>query len=239
MMPALSSRCRREATVARATLANRDSSSAPARGLSRISRIRSTSRASSGVGTSDTAAAYYDSTVDNGDSPVQNLPYGVFSTVDGRRRVGVAIGDRILDLSRTDVPYRADFEQPTLNTFMARGRAAWTEVREYLSENAESSEQTVQGATLHLPFEVADYVDFSSPQTPATNGGRILGPDAEPLSANWKHLPVGYHGRAGTVVVDGTPIVRPSGQTRSKGEPPAYGPTARLDIEAEVGFVVG
>src|SRR5262245_37934742 len=240
MMPALSSRCRREATVARATLANRDSSSAPARGLSRISRIRSTSRASSGVGTSDTAAAYYDSTVDYGDFPVQNLPYGVFSTVDGPRRVGVAIGDRILDLSRTDVPYREDFAQPTLNTFMARGRPAWDEVREYLTENAEGSARVeMKEATLHLPFEVADYVDFYSSEHHATNGGRILRPDTEPLSANWKHLPVGYHGRAGTVVVDGTPIVRPRGQTRSKGEPPAYGPTARLDIEAEVGFVVG
>src|SRR6185369_10769648 len=154
MMPALSNRCRRDATVARATLANRDSSSAPARGLSRISLIRSTSRASSGVGTSDTAAAYYDSTVEHGDFPVQNLPYGVFSTVDGRRRVGAAIGDRILDLSRMDVPYREDFEQPALNTFMARGRTAWEEVRAYLTENAENAaggEHTVtaSGATLH------------------------------------------------------------------------------------------
>jgi len=182
--------------------------------------------------------------VEHGDFPVQNLPYGVFSTVDGRRRVGAAIGDRILDLSRMDVPYREDFEQPALNTFMARGRTAWDEVRAYLTENAENAaggEHTVtaSGATLHLPFEVADYVDFYSSEQHATNGGRILRPDTEPLSANWKHLPVGYHGRAGTVVVSGTPIVRPSGQTRSKGEPPAYGPTARLDIEAEVGFVVG
>src|SRR5215510_9558072 len=164
MMPALSSLCRRDATVARATLANRDSSSAPARGLSRISRIRSTSRASSGVGTSDTAAAYYHSTVDYGDFPVQNLPYGVFSTVDSPRRVGVALGDRILDLSRTDVPYRDDFEQPTLNTFMARGKSAWDEVRAYLGEVAESANSSVpmSEARLHLPFEVADYVDFYS-----------------------------------------------------------------------------
>jgi fumarylacetoacetase len=179
--------------------------------------------------------------VDYGDFPVQNLPYGVFSTVDGRRRAGVAIGDRILDLSRTDVPYREDFEQASLNAFMARGRHAWDEVRAYLIETAEGSDRTVAAseATLHLPFEVADYVDFYSSEQHATNGGRILRPDTEPLSANWKHLPVGYHGRAGTVVVSGTPIVRPSGQSRSRGEPPTYGPTARLDIEAEVGFVVG
>jgi fumarylacetoacetase len=161
--------------------------------------------------------------------------------VDSRRRVGVAIGDRILDLSRMDVPYREDFEQATLNTFMARGRTAWDEVRAYLTEHAEGSEHTVTAseATLHLPFEVADYVDFYSSEHHATNGGRILRPDTEPLSANWKHLPVGYHGRAGTVVLSGTPIVRPNGQTRTRGEPPEYGPTARLDIEAEVGFVVG
>jgi fumarylacetoacetase len=94
-------------------------------------------------------------------------------------------------------------------------------------------------ATTHLPFEVADYVDFYSSEHHATNGGRILRPDGEPLSRNWKHLPVGYHGRAGTVVVSGTPIVRPRGQTRARGESPAYGPSQRLDVEAEVGFVVG
>ena len=179
--------------------------------------------------------------MDYGDFPVQNLPYGVFSTVDTGARVGVALGDRILDLSRTDVPYRSDFEQPALNTFMARGRSAWDEVRAYLADAAENVDTTVamSEARLHLPFEVADYVDFYSSEQHATNGGRILRPGAEPLSPNWKHLPVGYHGRAGTVVVSGTPIVRPRGQTRTPGEPPTYGPSNRLDIEAEVGFVVG
>jgi fumarylacetoacetase len=179
--------------------------------------------------------------VDNGDFPVQNLPFGVFSTVDTPPRVGVALGDGIIDLSRLDVPYRSDFEQPSLNAFMARGRAAWDEVRSYLGEAADSRGHVIKASQvrMHLPFEVADYVDFYSSEHHATNGGRILRPDTEPLSANWKHLPVGYHGRAGTVVVSGTPIVRPSGQTRTRGEPPAYGPSARLDIEAEVGFVVG
>jgi fumarylacetoacetase len=179
--------------------------------------------------------------VDNGDFPVQNLPFGVFSTVDTPPRVGVALGDGIIDLSRLDAPYRSDFEQPSLNAFMARGRAAWDEVRSYLGEAADSRGHVIKASQvrMHLPFEVADYVDFYSSEHHATNGGRILRPDTEPLSANWKHLPVGYHGRAGTVVVSGTPIVRPSGQTRTRGEPPAYGPSARLDIEAEVGFVVG
>ena len=179
--------------------------------------------------------------MDYGDFPVQNLPYGVFSTMDSPRRVGVAIGDQILDLSRLDVPYREDFEQPALNAFMARGRPAWDEVRAELTTAVQRGDHLVPmgQATLHLPFEVADYVDFYSSEHHATNGGRILRPDTEALSANWKHLPVGYHGRAGTVVVSGTPIVRPSGQTRSRGEPPTYGPSKRLDIEAEVGFVVG
>ncbi len=93
---------------------------------------------------------------------------------------------------------------------------------------------------LHLPFEVGDYVDFYSSEHHARSVGAIFRPGAEPLSPNWKHLPIGYHGRAGTVVVSGTPIVRPQGQSRPRpGEPPVFGPCQRLDIEAEIGFVVG
>lgn len=96
------------------------------------------------------------------------------------------------------------------------------------------------GVTLHLPFEVADYVDFYASEHHATNVGRIFRPDAEALTPNWKHLPIGYHGRAGTVVVSGTPVVRPHGQRKAPtDEVPAFGPSLRLDIEAEVGFVVG
>jgi fumarylacetoacetase len=95
-------------------------------------------------------------------------------------------------------------------------------------------------AELHLPFEVADYVDFYASEHHATNVGLIFRPGAEPLTPNWKHLPIGYHGRAGTVVVSGTPVVRPSGQRKVPADPaPVHGPTRRLDIEAEVGFVVG
>jgi fumarylacetoacetase len=93
---------------------------------------------------------------------------------------------------------------------------------------------------LHLPFTVADYVDFYCSLDHASNVGRIFRPDAEPLLPNWRHLPIGYHGRAGTVVVSGTPVVRPCGQRRPPGaEAPTFGPSVRLDIEAEVGFVVG
>ena len=94
--------------------------------------------------------------------------------------------------------------------------------------------------TLHLPFEVADYVDFYASEHHASNVGRIFRPDQEPLLPNWKHLPVGYHGRAGTVVVSGTPVVRPCGQRKAPTEEaPTFGPSRRLDIEAELGFVVG
>ncbi len=95
--------------------------------------------------------------------------------------------------------------------------------------------------TLHLPFEVADYVDFYSSENHARNVGQIFRPDAEDsLTPNWKHLPIGYHGRSGTVVVSGTDVVRPSGQRKGPADPaPVFGPSIRLDIEAEVGFVVG
>jgi fumarylacetoacetase len=93
---------------------------------------------------------------------------------------------------------------------------------------------------LRLPFEVADYVDFYSSEHHASNVGRIFRPQTEPITPNWRHLPIGYHGRAGTVVVSGTPIRRPCGQRRGPGdERPTFGPSLRLDIEAEVGFVVG
>jgi len=184
---------------------------------------------------------------DGSDFPIENLPYGVFSTVDSGPRVGVAIGNRVLDLSRVNVPYEADFAEPTLNAFMSRGRPAWDAVRarlvELLTDPAHRNAvepHLMEEVTLHLPFEVADFVDFYASEHHASNVGRIFRPDAEPLTPNWKHLPIGYHGRAGTVVVSGTPVVRPSGQRKSPSETaPTFGPSQRLDIEAEVGFVIG
>ena len=93
---------------------------------------------------------------------------------------------------------------------------------------------------LRMPFEVGDYVDFYASEAHASNVGRIFRPDQEPLLPNWRHLPVGYHGRSGTVVPSGTPVVRPHGQRKAPSDAaPTYGPSARLDIEAELGFVVG
>ena len=138
---------------------------------------------------------------------------------------------------------------PSLNPFLAEGARAWRAARQWLTEQLtnEAHRDAVQahlvpvgGVTMHLPVVVADYVDFYASEHHATNVGRIFRPDSEPLTPNWKHLPIGYHGRAGTVVVSGTDVVRPSGQRKPPTEPvPVFGPSARLDIEAELGFVVG
>jgi fumarylacetoacetase len=170
-----------------------------------------------------------------------NLPYGVFSAGGDAPRVGVRVGDSVLDLARAlgdDV-----FAAPSLNPFMAQGYDRWVAVRSRVTELVtgevpDDAVHAVGSVTLHLPFEVADYVDFYASEHHASNVGRLFRPDAEPLLPNWKHLPVGYHGRAGTILVSGTDIVRPSGQR--KGDPaPVFGPSTRLDIEAELGFVVG
>jgi fumarylacetoacetase len=184
------------------------------------------------------------------DSPYgpHNLPYGVFSAAgDARRRIGVRWGDHVLDLDAAEaaglVLAGGALREPTLNTFMALGPAQCGAVRarivELVTGPADSAVEDLllplADVRLHLPFEVADYVDFYSSEHHAANVGRILRPQQPPLLPNWRHLPIGYHGRAGTVVVSGTPVVRPCGQLRAG----AFGPSARLDIEAEVGFVVG
>jgi fumarylacetoacetase len=176
-----------------------------------------------------------------------NLPYGVFSTPGTPPRVGVRICDTVVDLAAAlniDGP-DAVFAAPTLNPFMAQGRGRWVEVRERITALAagdvpDVAVHAVGDVVLHLPFEVADYVDFYASEHHAANLGRLFRPDSEPLMPNWKHMPVGYHGRAGTVVVSGTDIIRPSGQRKDPSDAaPTFGPSTRLDIEAELGFVVG
>ena len=185
--------------------------------------------------------------------PATNLPYGVFSYDDEPPRIGAALGDDVLDLAPLAAAEGLDgghvFEAPSLNPFLALGRPAWTAVRSWLGELLEhegyrdlvESHLLPQSAVrMLMPFEVADYVDFYSSQHHAENVGRIFRPDGDALTPNWKHLPIGYHGRSGTVVVSGTDVVRPSGQRKPPGaDLPSYGPSTRLDIEAEVGFVVG
>ncbi|GAB3255863.1 fumarylacetoacetase [Alteromonas gracilis] len=182
---------------------------------------------------------------------VDHLPYAVFSRDEEDPRIGVRIGDHVVDLSPIAAAEMLDvhhvFEADTLNPLMGEGRTVWHSVRQWITGLLTDEHERglvephlwpVDEVRLHLPFEVADYVDFYASEQHASNVGRIFRPDAEPLLPNWKHLPVGYHGRAGTVVVSGTPVVRPTGQRKGE-ETPAFGPSTRLDIEAELGFVVG
>jgi fumarylacetoacetase len=122
------------------------------------------------------------------------------------------------------------FDAPSLNGFMAKGPEFWRETARRVERGYE-----LGSAELAMPIEVADYVDFYSSRAHATNLGRMFRPDSEPLLPNWRHLPVGYHGRAGTVVPSGTPVRRPRGQRPG----PEFGPSRRLDIELEAGFVIG
>ena len=124
------------------------------------------------------------------------------------------------------------FAEPTLNALLAEGPAAW---RAAIAAARSHDGPRVAEARMRLPFDVPDYVDFYASLEHASNLGRMFRPDQEPLLPNWRHLPVGYHGRAGTVAVSGTDVVRPRGILRA-GE---YGPSQRLDVELELGFVVG
>ncbi|MET8098208.1 fumarylacetoacetase [Streptomyces sp. NPDC005236] len=187
-----------------------------------------------------------------------NLPYGVFSLTDQagdpERRVGIRLGDHVLDAGAAarslGSPYAGLLAQPSLDPLLAAGHTAWSDVRRALTawvtvpahrETLAPHFHPLSDVTLHLPFTVADYVDFYASENHARNVGQIFRPDAaDSLTPNWKHLPIGYHGRSGTVVVSGTDVVRPSGQSKAPTDAvPVFGPSVRLDIEAEVGFVVG
>ena len=160
------------------------------------------------------------------------LAYGVIRPNGGEPRVCARVNGRVVDLSEL----APEFRRPSLNAFMGLGPDAWSDVH---GQVRTLEGPTVEGELL-LPFAVADYVDFYSSLEHATNLGRLFRPDGEPLLPNWRWLPVGYHGRAGTVVASGTPIRRPNGQRKPPGaDEPDYGPSARLDIELEIGFVVG
>ena len=178
---------------------------------------------------------------------LDNLPLGVFSTPGTAPRTGVAVGDSVLDLAAaTGDPVHAT---GTLNEWLARGPREWADTRARLQAwftdpaarpDVEPHLVPRDAVELHLPVAVADYVDFYSSQHHAENIGRMFRPDSPPLTPNWKHLPIGYHGRSGTVAVSGTPVVRPCGQRKAPADAvPTFGPSQRLDIEAEVGFVVG
>ncbi len=185
---------------------------------------------------------------------LHTLPYGVISTAENLdRRVGVRIGDLALDAGaaaeQAGMESGACWLTPSLNAFLALGPHAWASGRDWLvlvltdpsyRDAVEPHLIPLADIMLHLPIEVADYVDFYASEHHASNVGRIFRPDSPGLPPSWKHLPIGYHGRAGTVVVSGTDVVRPHGQRRGPTDAaPVFGPSTRLDIEAELGFVVG
>jgi fumarylacetoacetase len=155
--------------------------------------------------------------------------FGVFSVDGGAQRVGWRSGDEVVDLSALGDLFRAG----SLNPLMAQGPPAWADALGRAQEH-DGPRVRLEAATLH-----ADYVDFYSSLEHATNMGRLFRPGSEPLLPNWRRLPVGYHGRAGSVVVTGTDVVRPRGQIVEHGHVPEYGPSRRLDVELELGFVVG
>ena len=190
----------------------------------------------------------------NGDFPIQNLPYGVFSTGGGPRRVGVAIGDMILDLTRLEAEDRLSpaggipvFGGGNLNAFMGLPQTVWTNVRAKIGAllDAKTGDQSVPlvpmaNAELHLPFYVRSFTDFYASREHATNVGTMFRDPDNALMPNWLHIPIGYNGRASTVVVSGTPIHRPNGQLKAAGdEAPRFGPSQKLDIELELGAIVG
>jgi fumarylacetoacetase len=194
---------------------------------------------------------------EHSDFPIQNLPYGVFSDAAGTR-CGVAIGAHILDLARAETAGlftntgldHDTFRQPDLNAFLGHHHSVWGLVRTRLTDLLDAENPDGEAfanrhdllidhpVTMRIPVDIGDYVDFYSSLQHATNVGKIFRPDAEPLLENWKYLPVGYHGRSGTIVVSGTRITRPTGQRRGP-DGPTVGPSERLDIELEVGFITG
>lgn len=199
---------------------------------------------------------------DNSDFPVQNLPYGVFDSEDGRHSVGVRIGDHVLDVTLLERQgllsvgpgLRGIFEQPTLNRFLSLGREAWRETRKILSHllRAETSKLRdnahlrdaalvpIGRCHMRLPARINNYTDFYSSREHATNVGTMFRGKENALLPNWLWIPIGYHGRASSIVVSGADIWRPRGQTKDVSDAaPRFVPTRELDFELEMGFLVG
>jgi len=192
--------------------------------------------------------------------PLQNLPYGIFSPAGGAPRVGVAIGNQILDLAVLDdaglLPAAAKgaFAAPSLNRFIALGKPVWTETRERVTALLSAGDSKLSGdaalrgkalvpmsaATLHLPVEIPGYTDFYSSREHATNVGRMFRDPENALLPNWLEIPIGYNGRASSVVVSGTALHRPNGQIKLPNEArPVFSPCRKLDYELEMAFIVG
>ncbi len=195
------------------------------------------------------------------DFPIQNLPFGIFSTSSNNEqdaRVGVRIGDFVVDLAAlseanllNDLNFdHSVFYENVLNPFIELGQENWRATREKISEllqtgsdlekDKDKSLIPIQNVTMHLPIKVGDYTDFYSSIEHATNLGKLFRPNAEALMPNWKHIPVGYHGRASSIVISGTEIHRPKGQIKpNPEEAPIFSPCKTLDFELEMAFIVG
>jgi len=196
------------------------------------------------------------------DFPIQNLPFGIFKTETLKPRTGVAIGDQVLDLSAlsklgyfNNLEFDTQvFSKPHLNDFIALGQPIWRAVRNRLSsllnadkaqlrDNAEARKKVLlplKAVQLLMPVKVGDYTDFYSSIDHATNMGKMMRDPANALLPNWKHIPVGYHGRSSSIVVSGTNFHRPKGQTKpADAKAPLFGPTNMLDFELETGFIIG
>jgi fumarylacetoacetase len=190
------------------------------------------------------------------DFPIENLPFGVFSPDGAAARLGIAIGTHVLDLRALaesgmfdDACDRALLAGATLNALFEadRWRAVRARVTDLLRAGGDPALRDAahkqflhpqRNVTMHVPVAVGDYVDFYSSLEHATNLGRLFRPDADPLLPNWRWIPIGYHGRSSTIVIDGTPVVRPHGQRKSPAEAePSFGPSRSLDIELELGFI--
>ncbi|MEC3964387.1 fumarylacetoacetase [Flagellimonas halotolerans] len=192
---------------------------------------------------------------ENSDFSIHNIPFGIFSTKGRSPRIGVAVGEHILDLAAVAELDVFDFntallEKDTLNDFISLGKEITTRVRKKIQYWLKNDDSVLAGkpelfvkqseAQMHMPVAVGDYTDFYSSLEHATNVGKMFRDPENALLPNWKHIPVGYHGRASSIIVSGQPIYRPKGQTLPKGaEAPIFGPTQRLDFELEMGFICG
>ncbi len=193
------------------------------------------------------------------DFTIYNLPYGIYSVNGGEKRVGIAIGEQILDLNflqtngffnTLDLP-DGIFMRGVLNDFMSLGKPVWTAMRNRLHELLEESNEEVKSqannalvdqkdALMHMPVHVGDYTDFYSSKEHATNVGIMFRGKENALMPNWKHIPVGYHGRSSSIIISGEPFHRPKGQTIPKdADNPIFGATNLLDIELETAFITG
>jgi fumarylacetoacetase len=210
----------------------------------------------------DTLSPRLESWIDVGpdsDFPIQNLPLGVFATPNGPH-VATVVGDTLIDLNALSKTGMLDdacdpqlLQRPVLNAFLAAGRAGGSALRRRISELLrrdgdsrlrESGGRDIlidrNSVSMLVPVDVGDYVDFYSSLEHATNLGKLFRPGGDPLLPNWRWIPIGYHGRSGTIQIDGQPVVRPHGQRKAPDAPsPSFGPSTMLDIELEVGFVTG